>query len=216
MMCLPLIGFGLVRPVVRPVVARPLTRQLVFLTLALLINDFLAPHLVLVMAMTTVLCLNLIPISEALAGFSNEGVLTIAVLFIVAKVRMRLLLGTTHLIPWNDRACARFWRLQAMEINGVMQVVTKYILRKPKALWDAQIRLILPVGVRVLCRTACQRVWGTDVVAHLCACRPAGTQIFSAFLNNTPIVAMMIPVVNDWAKRTKLPVSRLMLVSCHA
>ena len=61
--------------------------QLVFLTLALLINDFLAPHLVLVMAMTAVLCLNLIPTNEALAGFSNEGVLTIAVLFIVAKVR---------------------------------------------------------------------------------------------------------------------------------
>ena len=60
-----------------------------FLTLALLINDFLAPHLVLVMAMTVVLCLNLSPISEALAGVSNEGVLTIAVLFIVAKVRVR-------------------------------------------------------------------------------------------------------------------------------
>ena len=36
--------------------------------------------------------------------------------------------------------------------------------------------------------------------------------MFSAFLNNTPIVAMMIPVVNDWSKRTKLPVSRLMMV----
>jgi membrane protein implicated in regulation of membrane protease activity len=60
--------------------------QLVFLTLALLINDVLAPHFVLVMAMTVVLCLNLIPAEQALAGFSNEGVLTIAVLFVVAKV----------------------------------------------------------------------------------------------------------------------------------
>jgi len=35
-----------------------------------------------------------------------------------------------------------------MEINGVLQVVTKYILRQPKKLWDAQLRLILPVAVR--------------------------------------------------------------------
>ena len=37
---------------------------------------------------------------------------------------------------------------QAMEVNGVLQVVTKYILRQPNKLWDAQLRLILPVGVR--------------------------------------------------------------------
>ena len=105
-----------------------------------------------------------------------------------------------------------------MEINGVMQVVTKYILRKPKALWDAQIRLILPVGVRLDCipvRVGTSR-WG-PLTPHPCSRDPtAGTQIFSAFLNNTPIVAMMIPVVNDWAKRTKLPVSRLMLVRRRA
>jgi len=60
--------------------------QLVILTLALLLNDVLPPHFVLVMAMTAVLCLNLVPPELALAGFSNEGVLTIAVLFVVAKV----------------------------------------------------------------------------------------------------------------------------------
>src|SRR5690606_13226871 len=33
----------------------------------------------------------------------------------------------------------------------------------------------------------------------------------SAFLNNTPIVAMLVPVVEDWAKRTGIAVSKLMI-----
>ena len=57
------------------------------MTLTLLVNDTFPPHLVLVLSMTVVVCLKLIPLNDALAGFSNSGVLTIAVLFIVAKVR---------------------------------------------------------------------------------------------------------------------------------
>ena len=122
------------------------------MTLALLLNDVLPPHFVLVMAMTAVLCLNLVPTELALAGFSNEGVLTIAVLFVVAKVCRALGGGTIHsdalLMIARQNTRAAFAQRQAMEINGVLQVVTKYILRQPKKLWDAQLRLILPVAVR--------------------------------------------------------------------
>ncbi len=38
----------------------------------------------------------------------------------------------------------------------------------------------------------------------------------SAFLNNTPVVAMMIPAVQDWAKRLKLPPSRLLMPLSYA
>lgn len=38
----------------------------------------------------------------------------------------------------------------------------------------------------------------------------------SAFLNNTPVVAMMIPAVQDWAKRLQLPPSRLLLPLSYA
>lgn len=38
----------------------------------------------------------------------------------------------------------------------------------------------------------------------------------SAFLNNTPVVAMMIPAVQDWAKRLKLAPSRLLLPLSYA
>jgi hypothetical protein len=122
----------------------------------------------------------------------------------------------------------------------VLQIVTKYILRTPKKLWDAQLRLILPVGVRApppapplalrqhdlpgalaFSLGVPGHPWTAVPFAYPClaavyaqqrARGAAAPQAFSAFLNNTPIVAMMIPVVNDWARRTKLPVSRLMLV----
>jgi hypothetical protein len=76
-------------------------------------------------------------VAKALAGFSNTGVATVAVLFVVAK---------------------------AVEESKALNLVIKYILRKPTNVLVAQVRLLLPVA------------------------------FFSAFLNNTPIVAMMIPV----------------------
>jgi di/tricarboxylate transporter len=44
----------------------------------------------------------------------------------------------------------------------------------------------------------------------------AGTSVFSAFLNNTPIVAMLIPKVNSWAERRKLSPSRFLLPLSYA
>lgn len=38
----------------------------------------------------------------------------------------------------------------------------------------------------------------------------------SAFLNNTPVVAMMIPVVSDWARRIGIPPSRLLIPLSYA
>jgi len=38
----------------------------------------------------------------------------------------------------------------------------------------------------------------------------------SAFLNNTPVVAMLVPFVEDWAKRSRIPVSKLMIPLSYA
>jgi len=38
----------------------------------------------------------------------------------------------------------------------------------------------------------------------------------SAFLNNTPVVAMLIPTVQDWARKNGLPVSRLLIPLSYA
>jgi di/tricarboxylate transporter len=42
------------------------------------------------------------------------------------------------------------------------------------------------------------------------------TAAMSAFINNTPLVAMLIPVVADWCKKHRLPASKLMIPISYA
>lgn len=91
---------------------------------------------------------------QAVAGFANEGLITIGVLFVVA-------LG--------------------MSQTGAMDLLARPLLGRPTKLREAQVRLMLPV---------------------------AG---LSAFLNNTPIVAMFMPVVSDWCKKTGFPAGKLFI-----
>lgn len=93
------------------------------------------------------------------AGFGNEGVITVAVLFVVAA-------GLTE--------------------TGAMAMATERLLGRPKTTADAQVRLMAPVAA------------------------------FSAFLNNTPVVAMFIPVVGDWCKRANLSPSKLFIPLSYA
>ena len=75
---------------------------------------------------------------------------------------------------------------KAVELSDVLRYVVKYLLRQPKSLTIALIRLCVPVAV------------------------------VSAFINNTPVVAMMIPVVQNWGVQCGLPVSRLMMPLSYA
>lgn len=65
--------------------------------------------------------------------------------------------------------------------TGAMELVTRPLLGAPKTVPGAQVRLMFPV---------------------------AG---LSAFLNNTPIVAMCLPVVSDLSKRTGIAASKLFM-----
>ncbi len=42
------------------------------------------------------------------------------------------------------------------------------------------------------------------------------TALLSAFLNNTPIVAMLVPRVQQWSEKTKIPASRLLMPLSYA
>ena len=42
------------------------------------------------------------------------------------------------------------------------------------------------------------------------------TAVLSAFMNNTPVVAMMMPVLDEWAKKLRLSVSHLFLPLSYA
>lgn len=68
-----------------------------------------------------------------------------------------------------------------MSQTGAMDLLARPLLGHPSKLREAQVRLMLPV---------------------------AG---LSAFLNNTPIVAMFMPVVSDWCKKTGFPTGKLFI-----
>ncbi|WP_018718203.1 SLC13 family permease [Arhodomonas aquaeolei] len=70
--------------------------------------------------------------------------------------------------------------------TGALAIISEPIVGRPRRLLSAQLRLLPPVSG------------------------------LSAFLNNTPVVAMFLPVVSDLAKRTRLPASRLFLPLSYA
>ncbi len=70
--------------------------------------------------------------------------------------------------------------------TGAVHAVGARLLGRPKSVSSALLRLMLPVTA------------------------------VSAFLNNTPVVAMLVPVVEDWAKRSRISVSKLMIPLSYA
>jgi di/tricarboxylate transporter len=75
---------------------------------------------------------------------------------------------------------------EGLKQTGGMNFVGAKLLGEPKTLRKGQARVMFPVA------------------------------ILSAFLNNTPVVAMMVPVIGDWAKKFRLSVSHLFLPLSYA
>ncbi len=113
-----------------------------------------APDAMLLGALLFVLAFGVITPQEAFQGFSNEGMLTVAALFVVSA---------------------------ALRETGALDLLGRWVFGKTKRERSALARLSLAV-----------------------------TPI-SAFLNNTPIVAMFIPVVVDWCKKNRVAPSRLLM-----
>uniref|UniRef100_A0A7S2SLT6 RCK C-terminal domain-containing protein n=1 Tax=Mucochytrium quahogii TaxID=96639 RepID=A0A7S2SLT6_9STRA len=120
----------------------------------LLLKEVAPADLVFLFALAIVMCAQVVSTEEALSGFSNSAVLTVAILYVVAA---------------------------GINSTGALDYVFNKILGKPKTLALAQLRLMVPVGV------------------------------VSAFLNNTPVVAVMIPIIQKWARRINQPVSQLFI-----
>lgn len=70
--------------------------------------------------------------------------------------------------------------------TGAMHVAALRLLGRPSSPAMAQVRLMAPVAT------------------------------LSAFMNNTPLVAMMLPVVSDWARQCRLSASKLMIPLSYA
>jgi di/tricarboxylate transporter len=69
----------------------------------------------------------------------------------------------------------------ALQETGGIELIGKRLLGNPKKLATAQVRMMAPVAV------------------------------MSAFMNTTPIVAMYLPMINNWAKKLKIPPSKLFM-----
>ena len=133
----------------------------IVLMIALLVADFMRPGLVLFSIVVLFMCLGILTPAEAVAGFSNEGMITVALLFLVSEgVRRSDALG--------------------------------FLIKK-----------LLPDKPGVTVRDGYARLLPTIMS-------------ISAFLNNTPIVVVFIPIIKQWAKKVGLPLKKFLIPLSYA
>ncbi len=135
------------------------TLGLLALVLTTLIITDIAPYLAMMAALTVLSLTGILTAQEALAGFSNPGLMTVAAMFIIAA---------------------------GMQSSGALHGTTDKILGRPKSVSEALFRLCVP------------------------------TVVLSAFLNNTPVVATLIPAVKSWADKIDIPISKLLIPLSYA
>jgi len=136
-----------------------LTLLVVLISLVLMVRTRLATEFVLGSALAVLVFAGAIEPAQALSGFSNPGLITVGLLFVVVA---------------------------GLVDTGAVHALGVRLLGRPKSVVAAQARLMLPVTA------------------------------ISAFLNNTPVVAMLIPVVEDWSRRCHISVSKLMIPLSYA
>jgi di/tricarboxylate transporter len=131
----------------------------VLFNIGLLIFTRYSADLVMMAGVTLLVLLGILKPSDALAGFSNEGMATVGIMYIIVA---------------------------GLEATGGIAWISQYLFGKPKTILEAQLRMMIPVAA------------------------------LSAFMNNTPLVAMMIPAVTDWARRFKISPSKLLMPLSYA
>lgn len=124
-----------------------------------LIKEVAHPTTIVVLALISFLVTGILTPKEAVAGFSNEGMLTIALLFIIAG---------------------------AIQKSGLVERLLTNILGSSQSERVSLLRFLLPV---------------TGI---------------SAFLNNTPIVATLTPIVRKWCEERNFSASKFLIPLSYA
>ncbi|MEM7622569.1 MAG: SLC13 family permease, partial [Planctomycetota bacterium] len=127
---------------------------LIVAMIATLLTGRFGPDIVFMGILTALVVGGVIDVPQAVSGFANPGLITVALLYVVAA---------------------------GMKQTGAMNMLTARLLGRPKTALGAQAKLVLPVAT------------------------------MSAFVNNTPIVAMFLPVLSGVARRSNIPVSKLFM-----
>lgn len=119
----------------------------------------IGPDLILLAGMVFLIVAGVVTPAEGLQGFSNPGVVTVGVLFVVAA---------------------------GIRETGAVTTFVDTVLRRPRTTASAQVRVMAPVA------------------------------LLSGFMNNTPLVAMMVPAILDWAKKIRVSPSKLLIPLSYA
>lgn len=122
--------------------------------LVVLVFTRIGAHVVMMSVLTVLSLFGVLSADEALAGFGNAGVMTVASMFVVAA---------------------------GIHNSGGMDILASKLLGQPKSPRNAISRVFFPVVV------------------------------LSAFLNNTPVVATMIPAIHAWCRKINMAPSKLMI-----
>lgn len=122
--------------------------------LAILSFSKIGPHIVMMAVLTVLSAMGILNADEALAGFSNSGLITVAAMFVMAA---------------------------GIHGSGGIDLLVNKVLGNPNSVRSAMGRIIAPVI------------------------------LLSGFLNNTPVVATMIPAIHVWCRKINLPPSKLMI-----
>lgn len=136
------------------------TAAILILLTVFLIKEWIEIEIVLFSAVMLLIIGNVISIKDAFAGFSNEGMLTIAMMFIVAG---------------------------ALNNAGILRQINPVIFGKGNDSPRLKLfRILIP------------------------------TSAVSAFMNNTPVVAMLIPALRTWAEKYHLAPSKFLIPISYA
>lgn len=125
----------------------------------LLITEWFAAELTVFLTLAAITLLGILTPIEALSGFSNPGIHTVALLFIIGSAASK---------------------------NGIFHQIIQKTLGKSSKLSTILLRLMAPVS------------------------------LLSAFMNNTPIVAMLTPLVRRWGINNRIPPSKLLIPLSYA
>ncbi len=113
------------------------------------------PGLVLFSAVVLFLCAGILSPREMLEGFSNKGMITVALLYLVSE--------------------------GVRQSGALTQIVARLLPQGKTTVLKAQLRILPSVA------------------------------LMSAFLNNTPVVVILAPIIRRWAEKVKLPPSKFLI-----
>ncbi|WP_261131479.1 SLC13 family permease [Bacillus sp. Marseille-Q3570] len=127
---------------------------MIVVMLAALLFEVARPDMIIFSVVVIFLITGLLTPEEALKGFSNQGMLTVALLFIVAG---------------------------AVQKHGIIDQIMKRWLNKSRSVRGSMLRFFLPLP------------------------------LFSAFLNNTPIVVTFTPIIKKWCEDRGIAPSKFLI-----